>query len=90
MKVAIIGGTGLLGSEVVRAFSNKRDAFEVTVISRRQSQGQELPGLRYVTVPTYTDEGDGGLIKALQGQDVLVSMLGGPIAPAGKPLSRSR
>jgi uncharacterized protein YbjT (DUF2867 family) len=84
-RVAVVGGgTGLLGQAVVHALHQQQeDHFDITVISRSQPQAPLLPRVNYCTIDTYTDEEDGPLVHALRGHDVLISMLGGPIAPTG-------
>lgn len=86
--IAVVGGTGLLGKAVVRALHRKKSLFNITVISRTETPSENvIPGIKYITIKNYTDTEDSPLVLALQGQDVLVSMLGGPVAPTGTPLA---
>lgn len=82
-QVAVVGGTGLLGRKVVQALHSQGELFKITVISRKSPPEPVLSGVTYIAIDNYTDSDNSLLILALRGHDILVSMLGGPVAPAG-------
>jgi hypothetical protein len=84
-RIAIVGGTGLLGQAVVQALHAHPNLFTLTIISRSPPSHPPLPGVSYRSLDSYTAEPDSPFVLALRGHDVLVSTVGGPVAPTGVP-----
>lgn len=80
-RIAILGGTGLLGSAVVEAISERRDLFDLTLITRGISTGKSPSNVRTVVVDALDDASERStLVQALQGQDILMSTLNSAVA----------
>ncbi|KAI2466068.1 putative oxidoreductase CipA-like protein [Annulohypoxylon bovei var. microspora] len=80
-KVAVAGASGLLGLPVLRQLLE--DGFEVTVLARKGTN-HNFPSGVTVTDVDYTSSET--LIKALEGQDAVISVLGFPGLPQQIPL----
>ena len=89
IRVAIVGGTGLLGNVVVRTLQERPELVDLTVISRKSSTNSASTlATKVVTVGSYIENDGEELVAHLNGIDVLVSMLPGGVAPSGKFKSR--
>lgn len=84
IRVAVVGGTGLLGNVVVRTLHEKPELIDLTVISRKSStKSSSTPATNVITVESYTEKDSEELVGHLNGFDALVSMLPGAVAPSG-------
>ncbi|KAL9129008.1 MAG: hypothetical protein Q9217_002442 [Psora testacea] len=73
-NVALIGGTGAVGSHVLDALLSSFTASSITVLTRKSSKTHSYPqGVKVIALPSYTDHDT--VISALRGQDVLISAL---------------
>ncbi|KIW16070.1 hypothetical protein PV08_06121 [Exophiala spinifera] len=84
-RIAIVGSTGLLGSAVVEAFLDKRDLFDLTLITRGISTRKPRSDVRTVVVDFEDVSENSTLVQALQGQDVLISTLNSAVAVKLEP-----
>ncbi|KAK6382740.1 hypothetical protein LTS17_003409 [Exophiala oligosperma] len=84
--IAIVGGTGLLGSPVVEAFLRKRDVFDLTLITRSTSTHKPPSHVTTVIVDALDDVSESSpLVQALRDQDVLISTLNSAVAVKLEP-----
>lgn len=77
-KVVVAGGTGFVGSRLVRALV--ADGASVTVLTRSISSGAHLP--RAVTLQQWDPEGsmdEAALADILRGADLVVNLCGAPV-----------
>ncbi|KAJ9610701.1 hypothetical protein H2200_005478 [Cladophialophora chaetospira] len=80
-RVALVGGTGLLGSAVLQAITSRKDLFELTVFIRSNSASKLPDGVHIVTVESFEDAAENeSFIKSLSGHDVLISTLNAAVA----------
>ncbi len=68
MKVAVVGGTGRAGSQIVAELA--RRGHQVTVIARHTDQASKAPG---VTAKAVDMHDKAALVEALKGSDAVVS-----------------
>ncbi|KAI1087525.1 putative oxidoreductase CipA-like protein [Rostrohypoxylon terebratum] len=80
-KVAVAGASGLLGAPVVKQLLE--DGFQVTVLARKGTN-QTFPATTTIVEVDYTSANS--LVKALTGQDAVVSVLGFDGLPQQIPL----
>src|SRR5262245_39853947 len=74
MKIVIAGGTGFLGTALVRALSRDHD---IVILSRRPSAAART---RVSVVPWTPDGGSGAWTDALEGAGAVVNLAGESIA----------
>jgi N-acetyl-gamma-glutamylphosphate reductase len=80
-RVALVGGTGMLGSTIVQAILSRKDLFELTVFTRIASASKLPDEVNRITVESFEDaEENETLLKGLSGHDVLVSTLNAAVA----------
>ncbi|KAK5452149.1 hypothetical protein LTS15_007213 [Exophiala xenobiotica] len=82
-RVALFGGTGLLGSVVVQALLARNDQFELTLFTRSISTHKIPAEVRVVAVESFdeiSEECTSTLVQCLRGHDVLVSTLNSAVA----------
>lgn len=82
-RVALVGGTGMLGTAVVEALLARPKLFELTLLTRRGPPSFNAPaGVKQIAVVDSYDqpENDEALVQALRGHDVLVSTLNSAVA----------
>lgn len=74
-KIALIGGTGALGSHILNALLFTFAPSSITILTRQSSKPPTVPsGVTIKPLPSYTDSS--AVIPALEGCDILVSALG--------------
>jgi uncharacterized protein YbjT (DUF2867 family) len=79
--VALVGGTGLLGSAVVQALLAKNEQFELTLFTRSISTHKIPAKARVVTIESFDDiSEESTLVRCLRGHDVLASTLNSAVA----------
>jgi putative NADH-flavin reductase len=79
MKIAVLGGTGMVGSRVVAEAASR--GHQVTSVSRR-GDAEPTPGI----TPLAADVSDSATVQALAaGNDVIVSAIGPSREPGGNP-----
>ncbi|KAI1614932.1 hypothetical protein EDD37DRAFT_630371 [Exophiala viscosa] len=84
-KVALVGATGTLGSEILSALlAHPSPQYQITVITRSDSPGLTSNPRINVKTGSYNDHAF--LVSALTGQDVLVITLGFSICDQVQPL----
>ncbi len=80
MRVAIVGGSGLVGRALARSLAT--DGHDVVVLSRRPERARgRLPNSVSVAAWSGTDAGVDDLARTLDGVDVVVSLAGAPVGP---------
>ncbi|KAJ2460855.1 hypothetical protein GGF42_000569 [Coemansia sp. RSA 2424] len=85
-RVALLGGSGPLPASFIEAFKQTGDEFDVTVLTRKESleaTKQAINGFPQFSVRAidYEEEDESDLVAALQGQQVVISLLApSPIA----------
>lgn len=82
-RVALVGGTGMLGTAVVEALLARPKLFELTLLTRRGPPSFKAPeGVKQTVVVESYDhpDNDEALVQALKGHDVLVSTLNSAVA----------
>ncbi|KAJ9498899.1 hypothetical protein LTR99_005019 [Exophiala xenobiotica] len=81
-RVALVGGTGLLGSAVVQVLLARNDQFELTLFTRSISTHKIPAEVRVVAIESFDDisEESSTLVRWLRGHDVLVSTLNSAVA----------
>ena len=82
-RIALVGGSGTLGSEVVRNLWGRTSDFKIILCVRTVPSGPMLSGLEYVKVHTYSKQ-DTEFMAVLRTADVLASFLGSAVAPSGE------
>jgi len=82
-NVLLVGGTGTLGKHILSALLAD-STINVTVFSRSDS-ASTFPSTAKVIKVDYSDKA--GLVKALAGQDVVISAIGGPAIAANIDLT---
>ncbi|HMD45911.1 MAG TPA: NAD-dependent epimerase/dehydratase family protein [Acidimicrobiales bacterium] len=75
-RVAVLGGTGLLGAEIARAYL--RLGCEVTVLARHRPQAQRAQWLRAARLVLGPAEDESVVTEALRGADHVVHAVGAP------------
>ncbi|MDI1488502.1 MAG: hypothetical protein OHK93_007777 [Ramalina farinacea] len=74
-KIALIGGTGALGSHILNALLSTFAPSSIILLTRQSSKPPTVPsGVTTIPLPSYTDSS--AVIPALKGCDVLISALG--------------
>ena len=82
-KIAVIGGSGDLGKHITAAILAEGQRFDLTLISRRSVGHQSSIGpAKIVEVDDYAESEE--LMRALVGQDVLLSFHNTAAAPEGR------
>ncbi|KAK4942876.1 hypothetical protein LTR10_017452 [Elasticomyces elasticus] len=85
-RIALAGGTGMLGAAVVQAILARKDLFYLTIITRSSSASKVPVSVRTIVVESYDNpENDQALIQALGGHDVLISTLNSAVAVELEP-----
>ncbi|GBF50804.1 nucleoside-diphosphate sugar epimerase [Leptospira ryugenii] len=74
MKIGILGGTGLIGTEIIRTGSAKGNSFRL--FSRRDTVPPALQGIANLDLVTCTIPSS----QQLEGLDALINLVGEPIA----------
>ncbi|KAK7885281.1 hypothetical protein LTR67_010459 [Exophiala xenobiotica] len=79
--VALVGGTGLLGSAAVQALLARKEQFELTLFTRSISTHKIPAEVRVVAIESFDDiSEESTLVRCLRGHDVLVSTLNSAVA----------
>src|ERR1700761_7390049 len=80
-RVALVGGSGLLGSAIVQAILSRKDLFALTIFTRHNSASKLPDEAQRVTVDSFEDAPENEtFVKALSGHDVLISTLNSAVA----------
>jgi uncharacterized protein (TIGR01777 family) len=86
MKVAITGGTGFVGSQLVETLHNQ--GHEVVVFTRDAARGRRVfpaSAFPHVTIVAYTPQTSGSWQEAVSGCDGVVNLAGSPISERWTP-----
>ncbi len=78
MRAVLFGGTGLLGSTVIHSLS--RLGMDIVVIARRRPRHWPVPADPSVTFVQWDAETLGPWAEELQGADLVVNLVGQPVA----------
>ncbi len=78
-RVAIVGGTGFLGSKVLRSLLSTSAVTQITVLSRVTSSHSFDSRVRVVKVVSYEDEN--ALVLAFRNHDLVISAVSGASYP---------
>ena len=81
LAIGIVGGSGLLGRNVVECLQAQPDRFVLTLLNRATSTAHYPPDVRVVNVDWSSEDGLQAIKPVLQGLDVLVSFVGGNVPP---------
>lgn len=74
MKIIVTGGTGLIGSSIIKRLTARGD--EVTVFTRKKSNAESVPGVTYVEWNPYKE---GEWVKSIDGKDAVIHLAGASI-----------